>query len=110
MPTPDMAHATRDPNTPVTRPNVWGSENIPAPTIDPTTMAVRVQRLNFWLDGAVDMMQASNGSGDFSSLDAFAQHGLQLGLGFGCERTVNHRSTMLGDTGKHFFPCPFPNQ
>ncbi len=47
MPTPAMAQAIKAPNTPVTRPKVWGSEKMPAPTIEPTTIAVNTGRENF---------------------------------------------------------------
>ena len=42
MPVPATSHATSDPMTPVSRANVPGSENTPAPTIDPTTKLDRV--------------------------------------------------------------------
>ncbi len=46
MPTPAMAQAIMAPNGPVSRAKVCGSEKMPAPTIDPTTIAVRVQTEN----------------------------------------------------------------
>src|SRR5699024_2394300 len=44
MPAPATAQAMSDPRIPVATPNRAGSENTPAPTIDPTTMAVSVGR------------------------------------------------------------------
>ena len=40
IPNPVMLHATRAPTTPVAAPNERGRENIPAPTMDLTAMAV----------------------------------------------------------------------
>jgi hypothetical protein len=48
-----MTRATSAPATPVSLPNRWGSEKTPAPTIDPTTMAVRVASVTFWAVCAV---------------------------------------------------------
>ena len=45
MPVPAIAQAISDPRIPVATPNRAGSENTPAPTIPPTTIAVRVGRL-----------------------------------------------------------------
>ncbi|GAA3212068.1 hypothetical protein GCM10010468_31150 [Actinocorallia longicatena] len=42
MPTPAITQAITAPNTPVAWAKFRGSENTPAPTIDPTTIAVRV--------------------------------------------------------------------
>ena len=47
MPPAAMIQAMMAPNGPVALPKVRGSEKIPAPTMDPTTMAVRVQTENF---------------------------------------------------------------
>src|SRR5262245_32434943 len=46
MPPPAMHQAMMAPNGPVARPNVRGSEKIPAPTIEPTTIAVKANREN----------------------------------------------------------------
>src|ERR1043165_1977315 len=42
MPTPAISHATSDPATPVWPANRLGSENTPAPTMEPTTIIVMV--------------------------------------------------------------------
>ena len=42
MPKPAMAHAMSAPKTPVACAKLRGSENTPAPTIEPTTMAIIV--------------------------------------------------------------------
>ena len=47
MPAPAMLHAIIAPNGPVALPKVRGSEKIPAPTIDPTTIAVKANRESF---------------------------------------------------------------
>jgi hypothetical protein len=44
MPVPAMSQAMTAPMGPVAPANVLGSENIPAPTIPPTTMAVSAVR------------------------------------------------------------------
>ena len=53
MPPPAIVQAISAPNGPVAAPNRPGSEKMPAPTIDPTTMAVKVKRENFSADDAV---------------------------------------------------------
>ena len=40
MPNPAIDHAISAPNGPVAMPKVRGNENMPAPTIDPTTIAI----------------------------------------------------------------------
>ena len=45
-----MHQATMAPNGPVAAPKVRGSEKIPAPTIEPTTMAVSANRESFCTD------------------------------------------------------------
>src|SRR3954451_6442758 len=47
MPLPATAHAINEPNRPVATPNRAGSENTPAPTMLPTTIAVSVGTLIF---------------------------------------------------------------
>src|SRR5215468_9085045 len=47
IPVPATAHAISAPNTPVARAKFRGSEKTPAPTIDPTTMAISVVSGNF---------------------------------------------------------------
>src|SRR5215467_16122646 len=47
IPAPAITHAIRAPNTPVARAKLRGSENTPAPTIDPTTIAISVVSGNF---------------------------------------------------------------
>ena len=49
MPVPAMVHAISAPKTPVSAPNRRGSKKTPAPTIEPTTIAVSVGRLTFSL-------------------------------------------------------------
>jgi hypothetical protein len=46
-----MHQAKIAPNGPVAMPKVRGSENIPEPTIEPTTIAVNANRESFWIDG-----------------------------------------------------------
>ncbi len=53
MPVPAIARAISAPATPVSAAKRPGSENTPAPTIDPTTMAVRVNRPTFAVGGDV---------------------------------------------------------
>ena len=53
MPKPEMAQAINAPNPPVTRPNACGREKMPAPTIEPTTMADNVHKENFCSDDVV---------------------------------------------------------
>lgn len=53
MPVPAIAQAISAPATPVSSAKRPGSENTPAPTIDPTTMEVRVSRPTFAAGGAV---------------------------------------------------------
>ncbi|MEY9255871.1 hypothetical protein ABH989_002646 [Bradyrhizobium ottawaense] len=43
------------PNGPVAMPNVRGSEKMPEPTMEPTTMAVRANSESFWIDGVALM-------------------------------------------------------
>ena len=45
MPVPATAHAISEPRMPVATPKRAGSENTPAPTIPPTTIAVSVGTL-----------------------------------------------------------------
>ena len=53
MPPPAMIQAMMAPNGPVAPANVRGNEKMPAPTMDPTTMAVRTGSESFWtIDGA----------------------------------------------------------
>src|SRR5262245_6217629 len=52
MPAPAIAQAISAPNGPVAAPNRPGREKMPAPTIEPTTMAVKVRRENFCSVGA----------------------------------------------------------
>jgi hypothetical protein len=47
MPTPAIDHATTAPKGPVALPKACGSEKMPAPTIEPTTIAIKVQTENF---------------------------------------------------------------
>src|SRR6478736_5871709 len=47
MPEPAIAHAINEPRMPVATPKRAGSENTPAPTMPPTTIAVSVGRLIF---------------------------------------------------------------
>ena len=47
MPVPAMHQAMMAPNGPVAAPKVRGSENMPAPTIEPTTIAVNAGRESF---------------------------------------------------------------
>ncbi|MNO01017.1 hypothetical protein D3C81_2210510 [compost metagenome] len=47
MPIPAMVQAIITPNGPVAFPNACGSENIPAPTMEPTTMPVNVTSDSF---------------------------------------------------------------
>src|SRR5689334_5377113 len=47
IPVPAMTQATSAPKAPVARAKLRGSEKTPAPTIDPTTMAVSVVSENF---------------------------------------------------------------
>lgn len=47
MPTPAIAHAMSAPTTPVDPAKAAGSENTPAPTIEPTTIALSVQTPSF---------------------------------------------------------------
>src|SRR4051812_22773645 len=47
MPVPAMAQAIRAPKTPAERAKLRGSENTPAPTMDPTTIAMSVVSGNF---------------------------------------------------------------
>jgi hypothetical protein len=47
IPAPAMTQAISAPNPPVARAKLRGSEKTPAPTIDPTTMAVSVVSENF---------------------------------------------------------------
>src|SRR5690349_3135347 len=59
MPAPAIDQAIRAPTTPVSCANRRGRENTPAPTIDPTTMAVSVRKLSFCTDedeGAVSVV------------------------------------------------------
>jgi hypothetical protein len=42
-----MLHAKMAPKGPVAMPKVRGNENIPEPTIDPTTIAVRANKESF---------------------------------------------------------------
>ncbi len=51
MPPPAIHQAKTAPNGPVAMPNVLGSEKMPEPTIDPTTIAVNANRESFWTDG-----------------------------------------------------------
>jgi len=39
------------PNGPVAIPNVRGSEKVPGPTMEPTTIAVSANNESFWVDG-----------------------------------------------------------
>jgi hypothetical protein len=55
IPVPAMAHAIRAPATPVSWANRRGSENTPAPTIEPTTIPVMVQNVSFWTDDVVSV-------------------------------------------------------
>ena len=48
MPAPAIAQAISEPRIPVATPNRAGSENTPAPTMPPMTMAVRVGSVIFW--------------------------------------------------------------
>jgi hypothetical protein len=50
MPPAAMIQAMIAPKGPVAVANVLGKEKIPAPTIDPTTIAVNVQKENFCMD------------------------------------------------------------
>src|SRR5262245_45031032 len=50
MPPAAMIQAMIAPKGPVALAKVLGSEKIPAPTIDPTTIAVNAQKENFWTD------------------------------------------------------------
>lgn len=52
MPVPATAQAIRAPATPVSWANRLGSENTPAPTIEPTTMVVSVSRVSLAAGGA----------------------------------------------------------
>jgi hypothetical protein len=47
MPVPAITQATSAPYTPVSWPKRRGSENTPAPTIDPTTIPVIVRKVSF---------------------------------------------------------------
>ena len=47
MPPPAIIQAMMAPKPPLARPKVAGREKIPAPTIDPTTSAVRAATLSF---------------------------------------------------------------
>src|SRR4051812_13485704 len=47
MPAPAISHAISAPRMPVSWANRRGSEKTPAPTMDPTTMAVIVIRVSF---------------------------------------------------------------
>jgi hypothetical protein len=47
MPVPAMHHAMMAPIGPVAAPKVLGSEKMPAPTIDPTTIAVSANNESF---------------------------------------------------------------
>jgi hypothetical protein len=60
MPPPAIAQAISAPNGPVAAPNRPGSEKVPAPTIEPTTMAVRVKRENFCSADAVPFPDKGN--------------------------------------------------
>jgi len=53
MPPAAIIHAMIAPKGPVAAANVRGSEKIPAPTIDPTTIAVNVERENVCLEVVV---------------------------------------------------------
>jgi hypothetical protein len=46
-----LHQAIMAPNGPVAIPNVRGSEKMPEPTIDPTTIAVSANSESFWVDG-----------------------------------------------------------
>jgi hypothetical protein len=47
MPVPAISHATSAPVTPVSWAKRRGSENTPAPTIDPTTIPAIVRKVSF---------------------------------------------------------------
>ena len=51
MPPPAMHQAKMAPNGPVAMPKVLGSEKMPEPTIEPTTIAVSANSESFWIDG-----------------------------------------------------------
>ncbi|BFU42010.1 hypothetical protein KRMM14A1004_02470 [Krasilnikovia sp. MM14-A1004] len=53
MPVPAMTQAMSAPMTPVSCANRRGSEKTPAPTIEPTTIAVIVQKVSFAAVGCV---------------------------------------------------------
>jgi hypothetical protein len=53
MPPAAMHHAKMAPKGPVAMPKVRGNENIPEPTIDPTTIAVRANNESFCEGGDV---------------------------------------------------------
>jgi hypothetical protein len=48
-----MVQAMIAPRTPVSSPNRRGNRKTPEPIIEPTTIAVRVGRLTFWLASSV---------------------------------------------------------
>src|SRR5215475_7711472 len=51
MPPAAMHQAKMAPNGPVAMPKVLGSEKMPEPTIEPTTIAVSANSESFWIDG-----------------------------------------------------------
>lgn len=59
MPAPAIAQPIRAPATPVSCPNRRGSENTPAPTMDPTTIAVSVATETFDVVDGVDVAVGS---------------------------------------------------
>ena len=56
MPLPAMIQAITAPIGPVAFAKVRGSEKIPAPTMPPTTIAVRAIRVIFWSDEAISFL------------------------------------------------------
>jgi hypothetical protein len=59
MPVPAISHAISAPKTPVSWAKRRGSENTPAPTMDPTTIAVIVMKVTFCACAAVDVVSVS---------------------------------------------------
>jgi hypothetical protein len=50
-----MHHAMMAPKGPVAMPKVRGSEKMPEPTMDPTTIAVSANSESFWVAGVALM-------------------------------------------------------
>ncbi|MNV62780.1 hypothetical protein D3C71_1553410 [compost metagenome] len=60
MPVPEMAQASSPPTGPVYRANRAGSEKMPAPTMEPTTMATSASRESFAVSMLIPCSRAAS--------------------------------------------------